>query len=122
YIVELEERSDDRGFFARAFCVNEFQANGLKPEVVQANISFNHRKGVLRGMHYQVDPAPETKFIRCINGAVYDVIVDMRPGSPTYLQHIGVELSAENRRALFVPQMFAHGFQTLTDNAEVLYL
>jgi dTDP-4-dehydrorhamnose 3,5-epimerase len=122
WIVELEERTDDRGFFARAFCKQEFEDHGIPSNVVQANVSYNHRAGTLRGMHYQVPPVTETKFIRCVNGAVYDVIVDLRPDSPTYLQHVGVELSATNRRALYVPGLFAHGFVTLTDDAEVLYL
>jgi dTDP-4-dehydrorhamnose 3,5-epimerase len=122
FIVELDKKLDDRGFFARAFCANEFQDHGMPGRFVQANMSFNHKKGTLRGMHYQVQPASEPKFIRCINGAIWDVIIDMRPESPTYLQHIGVELSAENRKAIYVPDMFAHGNQALTDGAELLYL
>lgn len=121
YIVDLEVRADDRGGFARTFCTQEFEAHGLQPNVVQSNLSFNYKAGTIRGMHYQVSPACETKFIRCIKGAIYDVIVDLRPASPTYLQHFGVELSAENRRALYIPNMFAHGYQALTDGAEVLY-
>lgn len=121
YLVDLKEITDDRGFFARAFCAEEFEAHGLKPVVAQANISFNHRKGTLRGLHYQLPPASETKFLRCISGAIWDVIVDMRPDSDTYLQHFGVELSAANRQALYVPEMFAHGYLTLTDAAEVFY-
>lgn len=121
FIIDLEERSDDRGFFARTFCAKEFEDHGLKPTVAQCNLSFNHKKGTLRGMHYQTLPAAETKLIRCTQGAIYDVIVDMRPNSPTYLSHIGVELTAENRRALYVPEMFAHGYQALTDGAEVVY-
>lgn len=121
FIIDLEERPDHRGFFARTFCMEEFQEHGLKPTVAQCNLSFNHKKGTLRGMHYQIAPATETKLIRCTQGAIYDVIVDMRPNSPTYLLHIGVELTAENRRALYVPEMFAHGYQTLTDAAEVTY-
>lgn len=122
HIVDLEPRTDDRGFFARAFCANEFAAHNMKTSVVQANISFNHKKGTLRGMHYQVPPAAETKFIRCLRGGIYDVIIDMRPESPTFLQHIGVELTADNHRALYIPEMFAHGFQTLSDDTEVMYL
>lgn len=122
WIVELEERVDERGFFARAFCQAEFEEHGIEADVRQANVSYNHLAGTLRGMHYQVPPAAETKFIRCVNGAIHDVIVDLRPDSPTYLQHVGVELSATNRRALYVPGLFAHGFLTLTDDAEVLYL
>ncbi|MFN5873611.1 MAG: dTDP-4-dehydrorhamnose 3,5-epimerase family protein, partial [Aphanizomenon sp.] len=121
FIIDLEEKPDSRGFFARTFCADEFLAHGLKPTVAQCNLSFNHKKGTLRGMHYQTLPAAETKLIRCTQGAIYDVIVDMRPESPTYLSHIGVELSAENRRALYVPEMFAHGYQALTDGAEVVY-
>lgn len=121
FIIDLEQRPDDRGFFARTFCMEEFQEHGLKQTVAQCNLSFNHKKGTLRGMHYQIAPATETKLIRCTQGAIYDVIVDMRPNSPTYLLHIGVELTAENRRALYVPEMFAHGYQTLTDAAEVTY-
>jgi len=121
FIIDLEERRDDRGLFARTFCAKEFEEHGLKSTVAQCNLSFNHKKGTLRGMHYQVAPAVETKLIRCTHGAIYDVIVDMRPDSPTYLSHIGVELTAENRRALYVPEMFAHGYQALTDNAEVVY-
>lgn len=122
FIVDLDKKDDDRGFFARAFCSREFEEHGLRPQVVQANMSYNHKKGTVRGMHYQVSPASEPKFIRCISGAIWDVIIDMRPDSPTYLQHIGVELSAENRRAIYVPDMFAHGNQALTDGAELLYL
>jgi dTDP-4-dehydrorhamnose 3,5-epimerase len=122
FVIDLELKPDPRGFFARGFCANEFEAHGLKPLVVQGNLSFNHRAGTLRGMHMQVAPSPETKLVRCTMGAIYDVIVDVRPDSPTYLQHIGVELSAENRRMLYVPEFFAHGYQTLTDNAEVTYL
>lgn len=121
FIIDLEQRADPRGFFARSFCAAEFEAHGLKPAVVQCNLSFNHRRGTLRGMHFQVAPALEAKLVRCTRGAVHDVIVDMRPTSPTYMQHIGVELSAENRRALYVPEMFAHGYQSLTDDAEVTY-
>lgn len=121
YVLELEERVDERGFFARTFCGHEFEAHGLKPTVAQGNVSFNHRKGTMRGMHYQLPPAAETKLVRCTAGAVYDVIIDMRPDSPSYLQHFGIELSARNRKALYVPEMFAHGYLTLTDGAEVIY-
>lgn len=121
YIIDLEEKPDHRGFFARTYCAEEFAAHGLKATVAQCNLSFNYKKGTLRGMHYQIAPACETKLVRCIQGAIYDVIVDMRPDSPTYLQHIGVELTAENRRTLYVPEMFAHGYQALTDGAEVVY-
>ncbi|WP_432524359.1 dTDP-4-dehydrorhamnose 3,5-epimerase [Kineococcus sp. SYSU DK006] len=120
-IVDLEPRADDRGFFARTFCREEFEEAGLVPAVEQCNLSFNHVKGTLRGMHMQVDPAPEAKLVRCTAGAVQDIIVDMRPGSPTRLQHVAVELTADNRRALYVPPYFAHGYLTLTDGAEVFY-
>ena len=121
WILDLERREDDRGFFARTFCQEEFTEHGLLPVVAQCNLSFNHRAGTLRGMHYQLPPAAETKLVRCTAGAIYDVIVDLRPESPTYMQHVGVELTAENRRALYVPGMFAHGYQALTDAAEVSY-
>lgn len=121
FIINLEPRQDDRGFFARTFCAHELENNGLKSMVAQCNLSFNYRKGTLRGMHYQTLPATETKLIRCTQGAIYDVIVDMRPESSTFLQHIGVELTADNRRALYVPEMFAHGYQALSDGAEVIY-
>ena len=121
YVAHLEPRGDDRGFFARAFCQREFAALGIDPTVVQTNFSFSAHKGTLRGMHYQVEPSTETKFVRCIRGAIHDVIVDLRKDSPTYLQHFGVKLSAENRDALYVPGMFAHGYLTLEDDTEVLY-
>ena len=121
-IVEMEKRSDDRGFFARAFCAREVAAIGLNPAAVQINVSYNKDKGTLRGMHFQVAPATETKLVRCTRGAILDVIIDMRPDSPTYLQHIKVELTADNHRALFVPAMFAHGYITHTDDAEICYV
>ncbi len=120
-IIDLELREDDRGFFARTFDVAEFEAAGLNPAVEQCNASFNHKAGTLRGMHYQLAYAPEVKLVRCIRGAIVDKIVDMRPDSETYLQHVSVELTAENRRALYVPAMFAHGYQTLVDDTEVIY-
>jgi dTDP-4-dehydrorhamnose 3,5-epimerase len=120
-IIDLEVRSDHRGFFARTFCREEFLEAGLEPLVEQCNLSYNDRRGTLRGMHLQVAPHPETKLVRCTRGAIVDVIVDMRPDSPSRLQHIAVVLSAENRRALYVPPYFAHGYQTLTDDTEVLY-
>jgi dTDP-4-dehydrorhamnose 3,5-epimerase len=121
FVIELEPRSDDRGFFARSFCQHEFEAHGLKPLIAQANISFNYRKGTLRGLHFQFPPAAETKYVRCSRGAIVDVIVDLRPESPTYLQHIAVELTADNRRGLYVPERFAHGYQVLEDNTETTY-
>lgn len=121
FIIDPEPRGDERGLFARTFCQHEFAAHGLKVEVAQTNLSFNHRAGTLRGLHFQRPPAAETKLVRCTRGAIVDVIVDLRPGSPTYLGHVAVELSENNRRALYVPELFAHGYQTLTDGAEVTY-
>jgi dTDP-4-dehydrorhamnose 3,5-epimerase len=121
FVVELEEHKDERGFFARAFCAREFEEHGLNPVTAQCNLSYNHRAGTVRGMHYQLPPAGETKYVRCLRGAIYDVIVDLRPDSPSYLQHFGVELTQDNRTALFVPELFGHGFQTLRDDTEVLY-
>jgi len=120
-IIDLEPHGDDRGFFARSFCQDEFTEHGLLPMVAQCNISYNHVAGTLRGMHYQLPPATEAKLVRCIAGAIVDQIVDLRPDSPTYLQHVSVELTAANRRSLYVPPMFGHGYQTLVDDAEVLY-
>ena len=122
YTVDIDKKADNRGFFARVFCAKEFAALGIKPEVAQINICYNGVRGTLRGMHYQVSPASETKLVRCTKGAIYDVIVDLRPDSPTYLQHFGVELTADNYRALYVPEMFAHGYQTLTEEAEIVYV
>jgi dTDP-4-dehydrorhamnose 3,5-epimerase len=122
WIVELDTKEDDRGFFARAFCQREFDEHGIASDVRQANISLSSKAGTVRGMHFQYPPAAENKFIRCISGALLDVIVDLRPESPTFLQHASVELSAENRRAFVVPPRFAHGFMTLADDTEVLYL
>ncbi|MFK7997009.1 MAG: dTDP-4-dehydrorhamnose 3,5-epimerase [Granulosicoccus sp.] len=122
YVVDLNRLEDERGFFARAFCQAEFEEHGLNSNIVQANTSFNRYAGTLRGMHYQVAPALETKFVRCIRGAIHDVIVDLRPDSPTYREHFGIDLTADNRTALFVPANFAHGFQTLEDDSEVFYL
>ncbi len=121
YIIDLELRSDSRGFFARAFCQKEFEAHGLKPLIAQANVAFNHQKGTLRGMHFQFPPAAETKVVRCTRGAILDVIVDLRPESPSYLQHVAVELNEDNHRALYVPERFAHGYQVLRDNTETSY-
>src|SRR6516225_7544629 len=121
YIIDLERREDSRGFFARAFCQKEFAAHGLKPTIAQANIAHNIRKGTMRGMHFQFPPAAETKFVRCTRGAILDIIVDLRPESPTYLQHIAAELSEQNYRALYVPERFAHGYQVLRDETETSY-
>jgi dTDP-4-dehydrorhamnose 3,5-epimerase len=120
-VVEPQRLADERGFFARTYCAEEFAAHGLSPMIAQANISFNRLRGTLRGMHYQVDPGIETKLIRCTRGAIWDVIIDVRPRSPTYLSQFGVELSDQNRIALYVPGMCAHGFQTLVDETEVSY-
>jgi dTDP-4-dehydrorhamnose 3,5-epimerase len=121
YIIDLEPRGDSRGFFARAFCQNEFTAHGLKPVIAQANIAFNNKKGTLRGMHFQYPPAAETKIVRCTRGAILDIIVDLRPESPSYLQHVAVELNEDNHRALYVPERFAHGYQVLCDKTETSY-
>ena len=121
YIIELERREDERGFFARAFCQNEFDAHGLKPMIAQANVASNRAKGTLRGMHFQFPPAAETKLVRCTRGAILDIIVDLRPESPTYLRHIAVELNEDNQRALYVPERFAHGYQALRDNTDTSY-
>jgi dTDP-4-dehydrorhamnose 3,5-epimerase len=121
FIIDLEPRADDRGFFARAFCQREFEAHGLKPTIAQANIGFNKRKGTLRGMHFQFPPAAETKLVRASRGAVLDIIVDLRPESATYLQHIAVELSADNHRGIYIPERFAHGYQALEDDTETTY-
>ncbi len=121
-IIDLNLLEDDRGFFARMFCREEFVAAGLEPTVEQGNMSFNHKAGTLRGMHLQVQPAPEAKTIRCTRGAILDVIVDLRHGSPTRFQHVAVELTADNRKALYVPPFFAHGYLTLADDTEVTYL
>jgi dTDP-4-dehydrorhamnose 3,5-epimerase len=121
FIIDLERRSDSRGFFARAFCQNEFQAHGLKPIIAQANLASNKLKGTVRGMHFQFPPAAETKVVRCTRGAILDIIVDLRPESPTFLQHIEVELNADNQRALYVPERFAHGYQALRDNTDTSY-
>ena len=121
YIIEPERREDSRGFFARVWCRKEFLAEDLNGQLVQSNISYNKEKGTLRGMHYQVEPFAEVKLVRCTMGAIYDVIIDLRPQSPTYLQWVAVELTAENRKMLYVPENFAHGYQTLVDNTEVFY-
>jgi len=121
FIIDLERREDARGFFARAFCQNEFEAHGLKRVIAQGNVAHNKLKGTLRGMHFQIPPAAETKLVRCTRGAILDIIVDLRPESPTYLQHTSVELNEENQRALYVPERFAHGYQALADNTDTSY-
>lgn len=122
YIVELEAKEDRRGFFARTYCREEFSAHGLDFNVLQANISGNLKKGTLRGMHYQSDPAAEIKLVQCVSGSVYDVIIDLRPESKTYCHWFGLELSVANRRLLYIPEGFAHGFQTLEENSTLYYL
>jgi dTDP-4-dehydrorhamnose 3,5-epimerase len=122
YVLDLERRSDARGFFARAWCSREFEARGLTPRLAQVNVSANVRKGTLRGMHYQRPPHREAKVVSCIRGAIYDVVLDLRRDSPTYQRWAAAELTAESHRMLYIPEGCAHGFQTLTDDAEVLYL
>lgn len=121
YIIEPDRLEDERGFFARTFCQEEFKALGLNPCVAQSNISFNKHKNTLRGMHYQITPHEEAKLVRCTMGVIYDVIIDLRSASITFKQWVSVELKAENRRMIYVPEGFAHGFQTLEDNTEVFY-
>lgn len=122
WIVEMDRIEDDRGFFARSFCAEEFAAHGLPALMPQGNVSFNSRRATLRGLHFQADPYGEDKLVRCTSGAIFDVIVDLRPESRTRRRWFGLELTADNRHALFVPKGFAHGFITLTDGSEVLYL
>ena len=119
--IDLEPLKDERGFFATSFCQKEFQDYGLRTDLVQCSISFNHKAGTLRGMHYQVAPKEQTKLVRCTAGAIYDVIIDLRLGSPTYKQWEAIELTGSNRRMFYIPAGFAHGFQTLQDNTEVFY-
>jgi dTDP-4-dehydrorhamnose 3,5-epimerase len=121
FLIEPERHSDERGYFARIWCREEFFQAGLNAEWVQCNVSFNHRRGTLRGLHYQAAPHQEIKLVRCTRGAVFDVVVDLRPGSRTYRQSTSIELSAANGRALYIPEGCAHGFQTLADNTEVFY-
>ena len=121
WVIEPERREDNRGFFARTFCEKEFAAHGLETRVAQCNISFNRRKGTLRGMHYQAAPFEEAKLVRCTMGAIFDAIIDLRPASPTFKNSFSLELTASNRRMLYIPRDFAHGFQTLVDDTEVFY-
>ena len=121
YLIDLDRKVDERGFFARSYCRNEFAAHGLHLDYVQSNLSFNARRATLRGMHYQARPDEEVKLIRCIRGAIYDVIIDLRKDSPTYKQWLGVELDAEGRRMLYAPAGVAHGYLTLADDTEVQY-
>jgi len=122
YVVDMERLPDERGFFARSYCADEFAARGLGPDLRQCSVSYNARKGTLRGMHYQVAPHEEHKLVRCTAGAIFDVIVDMRTASPTYRRWFGTELTMDNRRSLFIPPGFAHGFVSLTDDTEVYYM
>lgn len=121
YLIDLKRIEDSRGFFARSWCQNEFSEYDLETNLAQCNISFNAKKDTLRGMHYQAEPYAEAKLVRCTMGAIYDVIIDLRPNSKTFKDWFGVELTAENRRSLYIPKGFAHGFQTLMDNSEVFY-
>jgi len=121
YIIEVEKHEDERGFFSRLWCKDEFETHGLNSKVVQTNIGFSKKTGTLRGLHYQVPPYEEVKVVRCTMGAIYDVIVDLRPDSPTYNQCISVELNCENRKMIYVPEGFAQGYMTLVDNTEICY-
>ncbi|HUI06221.1 MAG TPA: dTDP-4-dehydrorhamnose 3,5-epimerase [Verrucomicrobiae bacterium] len=121
FLIDLKRLQDQRGFFARAWCQKDFEKQGLNPRLAQVNLSFNNKKGTLRGMHFQRAPHQECKLVRCTRGALYDVIIDLRRDSPTYKHWIGVELRADNYRMLFVPEDFAHGYQTIEDNTEVIY-
>ena len=121
YLIEPERHEDERGFFARTWCQREFEAHGLNPRLAQCSVSFNHKKGTLRGMHYQAASYQEAKLVRCTRGAIYDVALDLRQGSPTFKKWVAAELTEENRRMLYLPEGVAHGFLTLQDNAEVFY-
>jgi len=121
YIIELDRREDERGFFARAWCRNEFEAHGLVPRILQSNLSFSRKAGTLRGMHYQAPPFEESKVVQCIKGTLYDVIIDLRPDSPTFKKWIAVELAEDNNLMLYAPRGFAHGFMTLRDNTKAFY-
>ena len=121
YVIDVERHHDERGFFGRTFCTAELRAKGIEFPVVQCNVSFNYKRGTLRGMHYQIAPSEEAKIVRCTRGAILDVIVDIRPESPTRGRHFSVELTEENQRGLYIPIGFAHGFQTLADETEVFY-
>jgi len=121
YVIDIKKIEDERGFFARGWCQDEFETHNLNPQIVQLNIGFNPRRGTLRGMHFQIAPKEEAKLVRCTRGAIYDVIIDLRPNSPTHRQWLGVELTEANYRMLFAPEGFAHGYQTLSDNTEIYY-
>lgn len=122
YVIDIQRLEDERGFFARTWCQREYAAHGLNPSLAQCSISFNKQKGTLRGMHYQLPPHAEAKVVRCTRGAIFDVIIDLRPESPTYKQHFGLTLTPENHTMLYVPERCAHGLLTLADETEVLYL
>ncbi len=121
FIIHLEKLEDERGFFARTWCKREIEAHGLNPNLVQCNISFNKKRGTLRGMHHQVPPHEEAKLVRCTMGAIYDVIIDLRPNSPTFKEWFSLELTAKNRKMIYIPEGVSHGFMTLDDNTEVFY-
>lgn len=121
FVIEPEKLEDERGFFVRTWCAREFQENGIVEQFVQCNISFNKYAGTLRGMHYQASPYGEAKLVYCIAGSLYDVVIDIRPESKTFLQWFSVELTAENGKSIYIPKECAHGFQTLSDNTEVFY-
>src|SRR5262245_59190253 len=121
FIIDLDRKRDERGFFARAFCQKEFRAHGLQPLIAQASLASNAKKGTVRGMHFQYPPASESKLVRCTRGAILDVIVDLRPESATYVEHVAFELNEDNMRALYVPERCAHGYQTLCDNTDTSY-
>ena len=121
YVIEIEKHEDERGFFARSWCAREFAANGLDHHLVQCNVSFNKRKGTLRGLHYQIPPHAEVKLVRCTKGSLFDVIVDLRKDSPTFLKWFAIELTATNHRMLYIPKLFGHGYQTLEDETEIFY-
>ena len=121
YVLELDRIEDERGFFALSWCVREFEEHDLNPNLAKCNVSFNKKKGTLRGIHYQAAPHEEAKLVRCTTAALYDVIIDLRSDSPTFKQWFSVDLTAENRKALYIPEGFAHGFQTLEDDTEVFY-
>jgi dTDP-4-dehydrorhamnose 3,5-epimerase len=121
FVIQVEKITDNRGFFARTFCCKEFEEHGLNPKVVQSNLSYNRYRGTLRGMHFQKEPSAEVKLVRCLAGEIFDVIIDLRPSSETYLGWIGVKLSSANRKMIYVPEGFAHGYQSLTDHSEVFY-
>lgn len=122
FIVDVDRHEDNRGYFGRVFCQNEFADHGLKPLVAQANVGSNKARGTVRGMHFQYPPAAETKYVRCVRGAILDIIVDLRPESQTYLDHVAVELSAANQRGLYIPERFGHGYQTLEDATDTIYM